>query len=564
MTVNLSILAGAGAQFFDNNGVILSGGLIYTYAAGTTTPQSTYTTSSGSTAHTNPIVLDSAGRVPSGGEIWLTDAVAYKFVLKTATLTTIGTYDNITGNSSGIYAAFAASSGSSLVGYLPSGTGAVTTTVQAKLRQYVSVIDFGADPTGAADATTAFTNAQTANKNIYIPPGTYLLNGLRIQNGVNFIGAGKTAVTINQSVAGTPAINCTSDASVGQLKNVNLSGFTVVGATSATVAAVLVAAAGVYAIWNSTFDFSAKNTYRALEVQGPTANNVFDCKFTVQSEGTSGTAVLTNGGVYNLFDLFLTQCASYSLVDTGSFNCTFTKLAVDNCFTSSGQNPVFINPTVEEIYSTSSPSSTVITLSGFNQTLINPTVILNTANAAKVSTVLKPFSKTNLISPRFLCAVTNPFGTNVNSWTLIGPGENSCTNKIETVYDGSADIKNLRNVTFVGDCSTFTNQSVPHGGKNVQYLAPSGSFNFNALNNTDAVIFDFTGTFATANVNLGITGIPLLNNQVISFYSKGTITAFNLSCPAGANVALLPTTMAAGSKFSAVYYSTTNTWYPIG
>lgn len=428
----------------------------------------------------------------------------------------------------------------------------------------VNVLDFGADPTGVADATSAFTSAQgTGNVQVYVPAGTYKLNGLRILNGVSLVGAGKSAVRIDQAAAGTPAIDCTSDVSVGQLKNVNLSGFTVYGATSATVAAVLVAAYGAYAIWNSTFDFSAKDTYRALEVQGPTANNVFQCKFIVQSEGTSSTAVLTNGGVYNLFDLFLTQCASYSLVDTGSFNCTFTRLAADNCFSSSGQNPVFINPTVEEIYSAISPSSVVIGLSGFNQTLINPTVILNAANALKVSTVLAPYSGTNLTEPRFICAVTNPFAASTQIWTLIGPGQSSCTNKIEVVYDGSIDSKNLRNVTFVGDCSTFTNQSVPHGGKNVQYLAPGGSFNFTALNNTDAVIFDFTGTIAVANVNIGTAGLPLVNNQVLSFYSKGTLTAFNLGCPAGANVALLPTTMAAGSKFSAVYYSTTNTWYPI-
>lgn len=95
MTFNISMLAGAGWQFFDNSGVILSGGLLYTYAAGTTTPQTAYTSSSGSTAHTNPIVLDSAGRVPSGGEIWLIDGVSYKFVLKTSVGVTIGTYDNI-------------------------------------------------------------------------------------------------------------------------------------------------------------------------------------------------------------------------------------------------------------------------------------------------------------------------------------------------------------------------------------------------------------------------------------------------------------------------------------
>ena len=93
MAVNLSAFGGVGWQFFDNNGVPLSGGLIYTYAAGTTTPQATYTTSAGNIAHTNPIVLDSAGRVP-GGQIWLIFS-SYKFVLKTSANVLLATYDNI-------------------------------------------------------------------------------------------------------------------------------------------------------------------------------------------------------------------------------------------------------------------------------------------------------------------------------------------------------------------------------------------------------------------------------------------------------------------------------------
>ena len=100
MAVNLSPLAGAGWQFFDNSGVILSGGLLYTYAAGTTTPQTTYTSSSGSTANSNPIVLDSAGRVPTG-EIWLSFNTSYKFVIKDSTGALIGTYDNINGINTG-------------------------------------------------------------------------------------------------------------------------------------------------------------------------------------------------------------------------------------------------------------------------------------------------------------------------------------------------------------------------------------------------------------------------------------------------------------------------------
>jgi parallel beta-helix repeat protein len=96
MAVNLSPLGGVAAQFFNNDGVPLSGGLIYTYAAGTNTPANTYTTGAGTIAHSNPIVLDSAGRVPTG-EIWLTDGVAYKFVIKDAQNNLIGTYDNLVG-----------------------------------------------------------------------------------------------------------------------------------------------------------------------------------------------------------------------------------------------------------------------------------------------------------------------------------------------------------------------------------------------------------------------------------------------------------------------------------
>jgi hypothetical protein len=93
MSVSLSPYAGAGAQFFDNNGNPLAGGLIYTYAAGTTTPAATYTSDSGGTANANPIVLDSAGRTPA--QIWLTEGSSYKFVLETALGVTIKTDDNI-------------------------------------------------------------------------------------------------------------------------------------------------------------------------------------------------------------------------------------------------------------------------------------------------------------------------------------------------------------------------------------------------------------------------------------------------------------------------------------
>lgn len=77
-------------QFQDDNGNPLSGGLVYTYAAGTTTPKATYTDQGGLTQSSNPIVLDSAGRAT-----WWIEG-AYKYVVKDSLGNTIRTTDNVT------------------------------------------------------------------------------------------------------------------------------------------------------------------------------------------------------------------------------------------------------------------------------------------------------------------------------------------------------------------------------------------------------------------------------------------------------------------------------------
>jgi len=97
MAVFLSPVGGVAAQFFTNTGEVLTGGKLYTYVAGTTTPQITYTTSTGNVAWTNPVILNAAGRVPNGGEIWLVSGAVYKFVLTDSNDVLIATYDNIVG-----------------------------------------------------------------------------------------------------------------------------------------------------------------------------------------------------------------------------------------------------------------------------------------------------------------------------------------------------------------------------------------------------------------------------------------------------------------------------------
>jgi hypothetical protein len=181
MSATPSLFAGIGFQFFDNNGNVLSGGLIYTYLAGTTTPIDTYTSYTGTIAHTNPIVLDSAGRVPSG-EIWLLEGEAseYKFVLKKSDDTLIATYDHVPGtyNASNLANTNNISLGDALVGFKQSNSagilnGAIGRTVHDKFQENVSLLDFGAVNDGVTDNTVAFRNADLITEPIYVPPGSY-------------------------------------------------------------------------------------------------------------------------------------------------------------------------------------------------------------------------------------------------------------------------------------------------------------------------------------------------------------------------------------------------------
>lgn len=78
-------------QFFNDAGAVLNGGKLYSYAAGTTTPQATYSDQGLTTPNANPIILDAAGRAT----VYLSRTVAYKFILKTSADVTVWTQDNV-------------------------------------------------------------------------------------------------------------------------------------------------------------------------------------------------------------------------------------------------------------------------------------------------------------------------------------------------------------------------------------------------------------------------------------------------------------------------------------
>ncbi len=94
MSVFLSPI-GNGFQFLTSGGLPLTAGTLSTYGAGSSTPLTTYTTSAGTVANPNPVVLNADGRPPQ--EIWLSAGMGYKFVLADSLGNVLATYDNLIG-----------------------------------------------------------------------------------------------------------------------------------------------------------------------------------------------------------------------------------------------------------------------------------------------------------------------------------------------------------------------------------------------------------------------------------------------------------------------------------
>ena len=115
----------------------------------------------------------SASSVTINSSITIASTDQFAFVKGTSTTSTISDAASVT--------------------YTPAGSGAVSTNVQDKLRESVSVTDFGAVVDGVTDDSSsiqaAIDYAETINAIVYLPPGNYYIaTGLTIDGGASIEG----------------------------------------------------------------------------------------------------------------------------------------------------------------------------------------------------------------------------------------------------------------------------------------------------------------------------------------------------------------------------------------
>ena len=160
----------------DTNADPYSGALAYFYATGTTTPQSVYTSAALSVAHANPVVADSAGKLPT---IYMDPSLTYRCVIKNSTGSV--TLHDIDPINTGLTSLLAANDGAELVTFKSTITGSKTRNMRAKVGEtHVDALDFASPDDSAAAQTSGlaamFANA-AAGANIHFPnEGTYKTN----------------------------------------------------------------------------------------------------------------------------------------------------------------------------------------------------------------------------------------------------------------------------------------------------------------------------------------------------------------------------------------------------
>ena len=128
---------------------------------------------------------------------------------------------------------------SSLIGHIASGTGATARTVQSKLRDTVSVKDYGAVGDGTTDDTAAIQAAINSQAPIFFPTGTYLISNLTANYNNLYLKGENATLKVKAGTTGSAVlIGPTSGGWASKKSNVQLIGLSIDSTLAASVTCI--------------------------------------------------------------------------------------------------------------------------------------------------------------------------------------------------------------------------------------------------------------------------------------------------------------------------------------
>lgn len=558
-------------QEFSDLGVLLLAGRLYTYAQGTTAHKTAYTDPAGAVPQTYTadglggqyIALNARGELPA--PLYLAPG-SYDIALKRLDGSTVWTRraDPTGDNIAALLTAFLASGGSSLIGFIHSGIGAVMRTVYDKLTDTVNVFDFmtaaqKADVkagTALIDVTAAWQAAQEAGDRIRVPAGKHLLNNFRFKWGKVFVGEGYYRSRIKQALPGAYAVNALSDATWGTLWGIGLLKVGFEGAAGATVAVLNVEANGAYAIQGAEFDFAADGVYQALRMWCPDAANVYNSKFTAYVNGVTGVAIRSQGA-YNTYDFFVTGCGLEAVLDYSS-SSTFTKVVTENKQQYNGFDNLIFNAKVES-WSGVASDFAAIQINGTGNRLYHSSIV-GVPNAKANAAYSFNGNNNYTVEGIWITSVSG----NVPTYSItMGAGSSGSMTDVRSDcpqgVDNVVPYSTRKNWQFLGDCRTITSQATPPAVLRYSWNFPASGATIAMLDNTAAVMLE-------ANIAALTIALPPApdDGQVFRVTSLGAITAITWTPGAGKTVhATVPTTAAAGASFALMYHAQNTRWVPM-